>query len=124
MQSSLAFPRSLSQHCLISKFQNHSIKLDIYAIEIRKGIFYSATGFGKNVEGKMSVTLVTILKDSEYRLSQFENTSYIAELENKIVIKTDKTGKQICYLPCLIRKKDIKVTPSPKHSYALTNARK
>ena len=59
----------------------------------------------------MSVTLVTILKDSEYRLSQFENTSYIAELENKIVIKTDKTGKHVYYLPCLIRKKDIKVTP-------------
>ncbi len=111
MQSQLEFPHSPTQHCLISKFQNHSIKLDIYAIEIRKGIFYSAAGFGKNVEEKMSVTLVTILKDSEYRLSQFENTSYIAELENKIVIKTDKTGKQICYLPCLIRKKDIKVTP-------------
>ena len=67
--------------------------------------------FGVNMEGKMSVTLVTILKDSEYRLSQFESTPYIAELENKIVIKTDKNGKQVYYLPCLIRKKDIKIIP-------------
>ena len=41
----LAFLRSPTQDCLTSKFQNHSIKLDSCAIEIRKGIFYSAAGF-------------------------------------------------------------------------------
>ena len=45
MQSPLAFPHSPTQDCLTSKFQNHSIKLDVYAIEIRKGIFYSTAGF-------------------------------------------------------------------------------
>ena len=52
MQSPLAFHYFPTQHCLIFKFQNYSIKLDIYAIEIRKGIFYSADGFWEKCGGK------------------------------------------------------------------------
>ena len=59
----------------------------------------------------MSVSLSTILKDSEYTLSQFEGSAYVSELEEKITVKTDKNGKQTYYVPCIIRDKEIKLTP-------------
>ena len=56
------------------------------------------------------MTLAEILRDSNYRLTQF-NIVEIHNLEKKIKLKTDKNGKEIPYINCLIRKKDIKLTP-------------
>jgi type I restriction enzyme M protein len=56
------------------------------------------------------MTLAEILKDSDYKQSQFK-LFQIQELENRIVIKTDKNGKEIPYIQCLVRKKEIKLTP-------------
>ncbi|MDR2650884.1 MAG: type I restriction enzyme HsdR N-terminal domain-containing protein, partial [Prevotellaceae bacterium] len=54
--------------------------------------------------------LSTILKDSDYKQSQFK-LFQIQEFENRIVMKTDKNGKEIPYIWCLVRKKEIKLTP-------------
>ena len=58
----------------------------------------------------MAVTLSSILKDSEYKLDQFK-TEQIEALESSITSKTDKNGKEIYYVKCLVRDKDIKLTP-------------
>lgn len=55
------------------------------------------------------MTLAEILKDSNYRLTQFE-TNAIAELENRIITK-EKNGKIKPYINCLSRDKEIKLTP-------------
>lgn len=54
--------------------------------------------------------LQTILKDTNYKLTQFSE-SKVEELNNKITFKEDKKGKQIPYVTCLVRKKEIKLTP-------------
>ena len=54
--------------------------------------------------------LSQILKDSSYKLTQF-NESKTKTLENKITTKENKSGKQDFYTTCLIRKKEIKLTP-------------
>ena len=54
--------------------------------------------------------LSQILKDSSYKLTQF-NESKIKTLESKITSKENKSGKQDFYTTCLIRKKEIKLTP-------------
>ena len=54
--------------------------------------------------------LTEILKDSNYDLSQFSNEE-VKRLEEKIVEKVDSKGKNIPYVTCLIRNKDIKLTP-------------
>lgn len=59
----------------------------------------------------MSASLSAILKDSDYRLSQFEGSPYIAELEGKITVRTDKNGKELYYAQCLVRGKEIRLTP-------------
>lgn len=53
--------------------------------------------------------LADILKDSNYKLTQF-NAALIAKLETLIFIK-DSKGKETAYISCLVRKKDIKLTP-------------
>ena len=53
--------------------------------------------------------LLDILKDSNYSLSQF-NTEKIESLEEKIKVK-DVRGKETPFIFCLVRKKDIKLTP-------------
>lgn len=53
--------------------------------------------------------LTTILKDSNYRLTQFLPED-IEELEKSIFIKETKTAK-VPYIKCLVRKKEIKLTP-------------
>ena len=50
-----------------------------------------------------------ILKDSNYKLTQFKK-EYIEELENSIFEKELKSGKA-SYIVCLVRNKDIKLTP-------------
>ena len=51
-----------------------------------------------------------IIKDSDYKLSQF-SPEQITNLQNRITIKKDKNGNEIPYIKCLIRDKEIKLTP-------------
>lgn len=53
----------------------------------------------------MSKVLATIIKESEYKLTQFNNNE-IAAIEENIVKKNDKV-----YIKCLVRNKDVKLTP-------------
>ncbi|OOF41608.1 type I restriction endonuclease subunit M [Rodentibacter rarus] len=53
--------------------------------------------------------LVQLLKDSNYQLTQFSPV-YIKKLENAIFLKSGKNGN-VPYIQCLVRKKDIKLTP-------------
>lgn len=55
------------------------------------------------------MNLSDILKDSDYKLSQFERTE-IAKLEQSIFLKDSKKGS-VPYTDCLVRKKAIKLTP-------------
>ena len=56
------------------------------------------------------VLLQDILKDSDYQQSQF-NLVRIDQFEKRIIVKTDKNGKEIPYIQCLLRKKEIRLTP-------------
>lgn len=56
------------------------------------------------------MNLSVLLKDSNYKLTQF-NDSQIKKLELSIQIEQDKKGNDIPYVQCLIRKKNIKLTP-------------
>lgn len=58
----------------------------------------------------MNTFLTTILKDSNYSLSQFSE-KHIEHLSDKISSKVDKKGKENFYVECLIRKKEIRLTP-------------
>ena len=58
----------------------------------------------------MSVSVSKILKDTEFKLDQFKQEQIFA-LENSISVKTDKNGKELYYVKCLIRDKEIKLTP-------------
>lgn len=53
--------------------------------------------------------LIEIIKESNYKLTQF-NLIEIHNLENRITVKNIR-GKAIPYVKCLVRKKDIKLTP-------------
>ncbi|MDR1345127.1 MAG: type I restriction enzyme HsdR N-terminal domain-containing protein, partial [Bacteroidales bacterium] len=54
--------------------------------------------------------LSEILRDSDYQHTQFDLVQ-IQEFERKIVIRTDKNGKEIPYIKCAIRNKEIRLTP-------------
>lgn len=54
--------------------------------------------------------LSKILKDSDYKLTQFSE-SKVKALEGKITSKENKSGKQDFYTTCLVRSKEIKLTP-------------
>jgi type I restriction enzyme M protein len=56
------------------------------------------------------MTLSEILKDSDYRHAQFD-LMQISEFEQRIIVKTDKNGKETPHIQCLVRKKEIKLTP-------------
>lgn len=51
-----------------------------------------------------------ILKDSNYKLTQF-NQEAIQTLENQIIVNQDKKGKDIYKIKCLVRNKEIVLTP-------------
>lgn len=53
--------------------------------------------------------LTEILKDSNYKLTQFKEEQ-ITKLENSLIIKDNK-GVSVPYCICLVRKKEIKLTP-------------
>lgn len=54
--------------------------------------------------------LQDILLDSDYALELFSQDS-IKSLESRIITKETKAGALACYAPCLIRNKEIKLTP-------------
>ncbi|MDR0725720.1 MAG: type I restriction enzyme HsdR N-terminal domain-containing protein, partial [Prevotellaceae bacterium] len=54
--------------------------------------------------------LSDILKDSDYKHAQFD-LALIHEFEQRIIVRTDNKGKKTPYINCLIRKKDIRLTP-------------
>lgn len=56
------------------------------------------------------MTIAEILRDSNYKITQFDLVQ-IQEFENRIVIRSDKKGNPVPYVTCLIRKKEIKLTP-------------
>lgn len=56
------------------------------------------------------MTIYDILKDSAYKTEQFADEA-IAKLNEKIIVKEDKNGKQYAVVECLVRKKDIKLNP-------------
>lgn len=58
----------------------------------------------------MPVSLSSIIKDSEYKLDQFR-PEQITALESSISVKTDKNGKETFYASCLVRDKEIRLTP-------------
>lgn len=57
----------------------------------------------------MVISLSEILKDSNYKITQF-NKDHISRLEKSITQK-DVRGSQTPYINCLIRNKEIKLTP-------------
>ncbi|MDR1380549.1 MAG: type I restriction enzyme HsdR N-terminal domain-containing protein, partial [Tannerella sp.] len=56
------------------------------------------------------MTLAEILKDSDYRQSQF-NIIQVHEFEQKIIVRNDKNGNPVPYIACAVRKKEIRLTP-------------
>jgi type I restriction enzyme M protein len=56
------------------------------------------------------MTLADILKDSDYKQAQFD-LFMIHKLKRKIIIKPDKNGKEVPYIQCAIRNREIKLTP-------------
>ena len=56
------------------------------------------------------MNIYDILKDSAYKTEQFADEA-ITKLNEKIVVKEDKNGKQYAVVECLVRKKDIKLNP-------------
>jgi type I restriction enzyme M protein len=55
------------------------------------------------------MTLAEILRDSNYKLTQF-NLVEIHDLEKKIILK-EVRGKETPYIMCAVRKKEIRLTP-------------
>lgn len=55
------------------------------------------------------ISISNILRDSKYNLSQFSDEK-IQQLQDSIISKPSKTG-DLPYVTCLVRKKDIKLTP-------------
>ncbi|MCS6132257.1 SAM-dependent methyltransferase [Clostridium botulinum] len=58
----------------------------------------------------MNGILNLIIKESNYKLTQFSDKA-IEFVEKKIVIRKDKKGKDIAYINCFVRNKEIKLTP-------------
>ncbi|HCY41182.1 MAG TPA: SAM-dependent methyltransferase [Prolixibacteraceae bacterium] len=56
------------------------------------------------------MTLAEILRDSNYKITQF-GLIQIQEFEKRIITRTDKNNKPVPYVTCLVRKKEIKLTP-------------
>ena len=56
------------------------------------------------------MTIYDILKDSAYKTEQFSQIS-IDKLNERITVKTDKKGKTVAVVDCLVRKKQITLKP-------------
>lgn len=57
----------------------------------------------------MSTIISKIIAESNYRIEQFNQTE-IEHVESLITTKIDKKGKEVYYVTCQIRNKDIKLT--------------
>jgi len=60
-------------------------------------------------KSNMSSIISKIVADSNYKIEQFNQTE-IDSVESLITTKTDKKGKEVYYVKCQIRDKDIKLT--------------
>ena len=60
-------------------------------------------------KSNMSSIISKIVADSNYKIEQFSQTE-IDSVESLITTKTDKKGKEVYYVKCQIRDKDIKLT--------------
>lgn len=58
----------------------------------------------------MNDFLFDILKGTDYSLSQFKE-EHISMLNSKIASKLDKRGKEVFYIECIVRKKQVRLTP-------------
>lgn len=58
----------------------------------------------------MSQVLNNIIKESDYKLLQFSQES-IESIEANIVVVQDKKGNLVNYIKCLVRNKNVKLTP-------------
>lgn len=67
------------------------------------------------------MNIYDILKDSAYKTEQFADEA-IAKLNEKIVVKEDKNGKQYAVDECLVRKKDIKLNPMVENHLQLNSS--
>ena len=56
------------------------------------------------------MTIYDILKDSSYKTEQF-STEAIERLNANIVEKEGKNGKNVCFVKCLVRQKEIQLKP-------------
>ena len=56
------------------------------------------------------MTIQQILKDSNYKLTEFSQKA-IDNLESQIITSQDKKGKNIYKVKCLVRAKEIVLTP-------------
>ena len=63
----------------------------------------------KGEDNNMSRIISRIVADSNYKIEQFNQTE-IDHVESLISVKTDKNGKEVYYVKCQIRDKDIKLT--------------
>ncbi|MDR0618521.1 MAG: type I restriction enzyme HsdR N-terminal domain-containing protein, partial [Bacteroidales bacterium] len=66
--------------------------------------------FATNILFQKDMQLSEILKDSDYRHVQFD-LMLIYEFEQRIIVRTDNKRREIPYINCLIRKKEIRLTP-------------
>ena len=58
----------------------------------------------------MSSIISKIVADSNYKIEQFNQTEIDSVEKSLITTKTDKKGKEVYYVKCQIRDKDIKIT--------------
>lgn len=58
----------------------------------------------------MNEMLHDIITESNYKLTQFSQTG-IDEIGKRLSIRKNKQGKDIVYVKCLVRNKEIKLTP-------------
>lgn len=58
----------------------------------------------------MSETIYNIIVESDYKLTQFSQEG-IDAIEQRVSLKKNKQGKDIVYVKCLVREKDVKLTP-------------
>ena len=61
-------------------------------------------------EDTMNEYLSTIIKGSRYGLSQFTQRQ-VAQLSDNISDRLDKKGRRVYFVECLIRKKEVRLTP-------------
>ena len=75
--------------------------IQVFCVENKKNTYLCSL---KTFKMARTIVLQDILKGSDYRQTQFD-LFQIADFEKRIIGKTDKNGKDIPYIQCLVRKK-------------------